>query len=430
MAKANFQNYGVQGKVGNQVYYRTASGKTAVREKVTPKNPRTTMQTLQRVLLAQVGLTYKAFKSICDHSFEGLSMGAKCADRFKKLNLQYLRNRASELNQAGISLAQLYQFTPVGSSKFVPGAAIIAQGSLPQIFAEIGEDELGLTAGMIPVSTNTYQGVCDALRLKRGDQLTFVTVNKINGTYVMEKARIILDPRNVDGSGAAMSTAFVDASGVIQSPNWKNNGNLYLKFDGTKLHFIAEPVNGAVVAAAAVIASRKSGDEWLRSNAQLVISEDNIGSDLCSLWDAISGSYSAAEVDLENEAYLNNAGEGGAQSSNDNTGGGQQSGGNGQQTGGSGSGNGSGSQTTLTAPTIGGTSPFAESTQVTMSGPDGAEIRYTTDGSTPTSASSLYSAAITLSDTATVKAIAIKDGQTSEVTTKVFTKSSTSGDAD
>jgi len=98
--------------------------------------------------------------------------------------------------------------------------------------------------------------------------------------------------------------------------------------------------------------------------------------------------------------------------------------------GGSGSGSGSGSQTTLTAPTIGGTSPFAESTQVTISGPSGAEIRYTTDGSTPTSASSLYSAAITLSDTATVKAIAIKDGQTSEVTTKVFTKSSTSGDAD
>ena len=93
-------------------------------------------------------------------------------------------------------------------------------------------------------------------------------------------------------------------------------------------------------------------------------------------------------------------------------------------------GGGNGSQTTLTAPTIGGTSPFAESTQVTISGPSGAEIRYTTDGSTPTSASSLYSAAITLSDTATVKAIAIKDGQTSEVTTKVFTKSSTSGDAD
>ncbi len=91
---------------------------------------------------------------------------------------------------------------------------------------------------------------------------------------------------------------------------------------------------------------------------------------------------------------------------------------------------GSQSQTTLTAPTISGTSPFAESTSVTMSGPSGAEIRYTTDGSTPSSSSSLYSSAITLSATTTVKAIAIKDGQSSEVTTKVFTKSSGSGDAD
>ena len=36
------------------------------------------------------------------------------------------------------------------------------------------------------------------------------------------------------------------------------------------------------------------------------------------------------------------------------------------------------------APTISGTTPFDESTQVTMSGPEGAEIRYTTDGSNPT----------------------------------------------
>ena len=99
------------------------------------------------------------------------------------------------------------------------------------------------------------------------------------------------------------------------------------------------------------------------------------------------------------------------------------------ENGGSGS-QGSGSQTSLTAPSISGTTPFAESTSVTMSGPDGAEIRYTTDGSTPTSSSSLYSSALNLSATTTVKAIAIKDGQSSEVTTKVFTKSSGGGDAD
>ncbi|MBO7068641.1 MAG: chitobiase/beta-hexosaminidase C-terminal domain-containing protein [Bacteroidaceae bacterium] len=76
----------------------------------------------------------------------------------------------------------------------------------------------------------------------------------------------------------------------------------------------------------------------------------------------------------------------------------------------------------LASPVISGLTPFEETTEVTITGPDGAEIRYTTDGSTPTSESTLYSEAVTLSDTATVKVIAIKDGQTSEVASKLFTK--------
>jgi hypothetical protein len=77
---------------------------------------------------------------------------------------------------------------------------------------------------------------------------------------------------------------------------------------------------------------------------------------------------------------------------------------------------------TVAAPTISGTTPFAETTSVSISGPAGAEIHYTTDGSTPTAESTLYSEAFTLSDTTTVKAIAIKDGVSSEVSTKSFTK--------
>jgi hypothetical protein len=77
---------------------------------------------------------------------------------------------------------------------------------------------------------------------------------------------------------------------------------------------------------------------------------------------------------------------------------------------------------TVAAPTISGTTPFAETTSVSISGPAGAEIRYTTDGSTPTAESTLYSEAFSLSDSATVKAIAIKDGVSSEVSTKSFTK--------
>lgn len=90
----------------------------------------------------------------------------------------------------------------------------------------------------------------------------------------------------------------------------------------------------------------------------------------------------------------------------------------------SGSGSGSSSQTpTVTAPTISGTTPFEETTSVTMScSTAGASIYYTTDGSTPTSASTLYESALTLTDTTTVKAIAVKDGVSSSVASKTFTK--------
>ena len=88
----------------------------------------------------------------------------------------------------------------------------------------------------------------------------------------------------------------------------------------------------------------------------------------------------------------------------------------------------SGTSDAVAAPVISGTTPFPESTSATIScATAGASIYYTVDGSTPTSASTAYSGAITLSDTTNVKAVAVKDGVSSSVTTKVFTKGSGGG---
>jgi hypothetical protein len=67
---------------------------------------------------------------------------------------------------------------------------------------------------------------------------------------------------------------------------------------------------------------------------------------------------------------------------------------------------------------------------VTITEPEGARVYYTTDGSTPTSESTLYTEPFTLSDTATVTAIAIKDGISSSVASRTFTKSSGGGSED
>ena len=122
------------------------------------------------------------------------------------------------------------------------------------------------------------------------------------------------------------------------------------------------------------------------------------------------------------------SGNNGSQNSGSQSGSGSQSSGS-EQGSNSGSGSeqsGSGSQqeqqSTLAKPTIYGANPFTESTEVTMSGPEDAEIYYTTDGSTPTAQSTLYEGGFTLSDTTTVKAIAIKNGESSAVSTRLFSK--------
>ena len=97
--------------------------------------------------------------------------------------------------------------------------------------------------------------------------------------------------------------------------------------------------------------------------------------------------------------------------------------------GGSNPSSGSGSQqASVSAPTFSGATQFTESTQVTMSGPAGASIFYTVDGSTPTDQSLEYEEPITLSATTTVKAIAIKDGISSAVTSRTYSKVEGGGD--
>ena len=87
-----------------------------------------------------------------------------------------------------------------------------------------------------------------------------------------------------------------------------------------------------------------------------------------------------------------------------------------------------GTSETVAAPTFSGATQFTESTQVTMSGPAGASIFYTIDGSTPTDQSLEYEEPITLSATTTVKAIAIKDGISSAVTSRTYSKVEGGGD--
>ena len=170
-------------------------------------------------------------------------------------------------------------------------------------------------------------------------------------------------------------------------------------------------------------------DKTISASIGTIKKTDKTGASVASLKLLAQATGEYTREELNKVAKLSWSDKAAADGGSDN--GGSQNSGSGSQSSGSeqggNSGSGSQQQNTLAKPTIYGVTPFTESTEVTMSGPEDAEIRYTTDGSTPTSESTLYEGGFTLSDTTTVKAIAIKNGESSEVSTRLFSKG-TGGD--
>ena len=301
---------GANGKIGNKVYY-TANGKTIVREvSASNYNSKTVQQILQRVIMKTVMRSYSAMKDIANHSFEGVKTGADCMARFSSLNAAHIRENAAQMVNDGVSLATYAQFTKLGSKKFTPAPVYISEGTLTQIHAGITEfSAAGSAFATLDVPANTYAALANQYNLKRGDQITFCTVEKdAYGEYLFKYERVILDPRTADGDAAPMSSPLI-VDGAFGTPSRRNNGEFYaLAYDSEAKQLRWKSINGDV-AAVAVIASRKSGSTQFRSTAKFVLNEAVLGSDKCSLLEAIGAAQAGStEVYIEEDSalYLNN----------------------------------------------------------------------------------------------------------------------------
>ena len=308
MAEMTKDMYGAIGRVGNKTYYQRG-GKTIARIITAPKNPKSEEQSLQRVLLKAVINGYSKLKEICNHSFEDYDNGFACMNRFKKVNMMHLREHAKTLEHTGQGLDGFYQFAPLQSEKWTPFAAIISEGHLLEVEVGISADD-GHVA-YVSAPGRTYADFVTAWNLQRSDLVTFVTVQKRDGKYEVGVARLVLDPRNADGSGAPMTTEIVDNEGGFPCSNKRNELNFStFEFAGDRFNFVLGR-GGDVVAAGIIISREDEMGNWFRSNCQLVLNEAAFGSDLCSLAKAVNYSYKTHDIDMESELYLNNA-EGGS----------------------------------------------------------------------------------------------------------------------
>lgn len=316
MGKGNMLLGQLRGAVGSIVFSRS-NGQQVVRSKAeTIKNPKTLKQTIQRILLNTASQAYSTCQVIADHSFEGKKSGQECMNTFMSKNLEYLRSRVAEIVDGGGDMSDIFNFAPVGMSGIFPGAWILSKGTLPKVnvtlvpFTTIGSSKMKLAA-----PANTYADIIARYSLRRGDQLTFVTLEapvESENVY-FNYARVILDPRNQDGTAADLTSAFID-NGHINLPNGKNEGNFGTLLFSTD-HFEISLTSGDVICAA-VIVSREADGTWKRSDSQFIVQEAILSDyNAYSLAAAIAAS-NGVNIDVENALYLNNAGTGGQQSTN------------------------------------------------------------------------------------------------------------------
>ena len=178
----------LRGKRGGVVYYRR-SGEQVSRPKVTPKNPRSAKQAVQRMVLATAAKMASAYEPIVNHSFEGVTEGAKSVQKFRRYAMNALRSAAAAYLNDPSAVSRAANFA-------IKGAPVVgAMDGLQLSLGRLGMNGFSLADNSIHIvmrdafsSTNittqaAYEAELAKLGIEPGDQLTFVT-QLVNETIV------------------------------------------------------------------------------------------------------------------------------------------------------------------------------------------------------------------------------------------------------
>lgn len=169
MAKAGFWLRGAKGKLAGASMGKGANGQTIMREIVTPKNPRSNAQLMQRAIMATVMQAYSAGKVIFDHSFQGRSVGAQNQQRFMSINARSLRAIISaDIDGAVEVTSQQGRVVAPGVPGPVPCTLQVSEGTLVNTL--IPDGDIAAASG----DAETLAQYCARLGLTTADLFTFV----------------------------------------------------------------------------------------------------------------------------------------------------------------------------------------------------------------------------------------------------------------
>ena len=407
------------GKLGENIVMRqTATGKILCKAPKKASTPRRSeKQAYTRLQMANLLANYRLYSGKLAEAFENKNPGAHDANMFVSANWGHgpvYLTRQMRIQGACVLADDLFS---IGSIEPI-GYALNGEGKLVT----------NLNLGIEITATTTVAQFSGALMTandnwREGDQMTFFVGTQYVGVDEMPRANMRAQKVVLSLDDQSKLWDVVSSEGFSTVDGYLATGMVLDEMGCAWVHSRNE----------------NSGNTKVSTQRLVVVSEVLPQYQTYAAMKAAADSYGGIN---KNAVYLNpqsslNEYVGGISSGSSSGSGTNTNGSNGTNTGGSstgsgttGGGTGSVDPVTVAAPQFSGETQFTESTTVTMTAEDGAEIRYTTDGSEPTATSTLYSAPVTLTATTTVKAKAFKNGTASTTTSRTYTKSSGGGSGD
>lgn len=378
----------IRGKLGNDIFSigkdskgRKQQVQRAIAESVA--NPQTTAQMRGRMIMSTVMQAVSAMAAIIDHSFDNVAVGQPNISEFIRRN--YALVKADEAaHPASDNEFGLNKYQEKGIKQ---GAYIVAAGRA----AGVANCTINGSAKTITIAvggTMTFAELKAALSLSTEDFFTPIAIVADKGFVYL---RLHLSQSMSDDtviSASNIADVFTSEGNVAMTPSVSGT-NIILTF----ADFSAN---------AGIIVSRKANGGWAHNDVQLAAPSAP----------AYTSNVALPTYPVGAQRFLNGGDTDYVAGSSDVV----------VDGGGS-------TPTKPASPTIsisGDSSPRT----VTITAAAGASIYYTTDGSTPTTASTAYSAAFTAADSTVIKAIAVADGVSSDVASQTVSGGENGGGND
>lgn len=239
--------------------FQVLNGKQITKDRVyNVKNPQTIAQMQQRALMATVVTAYSSMKAICDHSFEGIEVGAKTMGEFLKTNIAVLKSEIPNIN-----------LTEYKTGVFAPNKYIVSKGSLTSL---IHSDEDGthyFSNGKAWDENLTYAKLAENIGLKKDGMITVMLVSGGYLYWVRLKftEAILASPKKLaDNTVLVTDMQSIDPNSVEGNTIELAEAITLGKDDQTKQSII---LNVQPEESVALIKSIKSENVWKRSTENL-----------------------------------------------------------------------------------------------------------------------------------------------------------------